>query len=326
MAFRIRRCDVLRGDGPALQLQLLIENRLTLAHGDNACSRICKAFHNGAVGGAQKGGHDLRLLGNQLAGRQDRIAIQMNARIAVAQDGKLLGLDARKQRHGRVMEISGRIHIATHHDVVAGRELRGGPGKQIGRQALAPRHHGPGTACGLHGGGGHFFALEAGEVRGDASVLAPDDDKRRPVVVLIDGLHTRCASVLRIELDQRTDIAQTHLVGTAGDARYRSHRARAHVQTDIQPFVTVVAVLLRQKERCRLTIDTEIQREFQRSQRLALGMYPGRSAKRQGSKEMATLHGGTLRSLAAKTPAAAPLAGHEQFPGAAQMQAERFYS
>ena len=93
---------------------------------------------------------------------------------------------------------------------------------------------------------------------------------------------------MRIELDQRTDIAQSELVGTAGDTSNRSHRARPYVQTHIQPFIAVVAVLLCQKERRRLAVDAKIQREFQRSQRLALGMNPGCAAKRQGGKKLAT--------------------------------------
>src|SRR5256885_13173344 len=64
-----------------------------------------------------------------------------------------------------------------------------GPGEQVGRQVLALRDQGPDAARGLHGGGGHLLALEAGELARDAPVLAADDGERRAVVVLVDGLH-----------------------------------------------------------------------------------------------------------------------------------------
>jgi hypothetical protein len=76
--------------------------------------------------------------------------------------------------------------------------------------------------------------------------------------------------------------------------------------------------LLGQKERRRLAVDAEIQREFQRSQRLALGMNPGRTAKRQGSKKwrrcMVELSG-LWRQERQQRPL---LAGLEQFPGTAR--------
>src|SRR2546427_11428304 len=81
--------------------------------------------------------------------------------------------------------------------------FRSGPGEQVGRQVLALRDQGPDAARGLHGGGGHLLALEAGELARDAPVLAADDGERRAVVVLVDGLHARRARVLRLELDQR---------------------------------------------------------------------------------------------------------------------------
>src|SRR2546427_5902048 len=44
----------------------------------------------------------------------------------------------------------------------------------------------PDAARGLHGGGGHLLALEAGELARDAPVLAADDGERRAVVVLVE--------------------------------------------------------------------------------------------------------------------------------------------
>src|SRR2546427_8809796 len=64
--------------------------------------------------------------------------------------------------------------------------FRSGPGEQVGRQVLALRDQGPDAARGLHGGGGHLLALEAGELARDAPVLAADDGERRAVVVLVE--------------------------------------------------------------------------------------------------------------------------------------------
>ena len=194
------------------------------------------------------------------------------------------------------MEIGGCIHIATHHHVVPGAEVGGLPLERIRLHACLARHHGPGAAGGFHGRCGDLLALQAFEIAVDATVLAANDHKRCAVVVLVHRLHHGGAWVLCVELHQRTDVAQPHLVHTASDTGDGGHRACARVDGDIQTFVPVVALVQCQKEGRGLSIGPEVQRELEwngfavlrKSQR---GREGGKQVGARG-EEGAALHGG----------------------------------
>ena len=193
------------------------------------------------------------------------------------------------------MKIRGTVHIATHHDVVACTEVGGGPAENIGFDAQLARHHGPSASGRFNRSCRNFFAFKAAEIIGDAPVFAADNHKRCAVVVLVNSLYQRCAGVLRIEFNQRADVAQAHLVNTTGNAGDGRDGPRAHINRDIQALVFVVALALRQEKRRRLPGDAKVKREFDRCESSA-GLRPDRWRRQgrggaQGGDEVATFHG-----------------------------------